>query len=78
MKSKISILSKDNGFVGQFTSLNSDEMNNLRGGAKPVPPVPPSPGEDFPIILSTVTTITNIPLPVLVVPATTTPTLVVI
>ena len=78
MKSKNFVSSKNNGFVGQFKSLNSEEMNNLRGGTKPVPPVPPSPGEDFPIILSSVTTTTNIPLPVLVVPTSTTTTLVVI
>ncbi len=55
MKSKISILSKNNDFVGQFKALNINEMSNLKGGTKPTPPPPPSPGEDLPIILTNVT-----------------------
>ena len=73
MKNKNSVSSKNNGFVGQFMSLNNNEMSNLRGGAKPVvPPPPPSSGEDYPIILNTVigtgsTTVAVLtkPLPVL-------------
>lgn len=72
MKNKNSVSSKNNGFVGQFMSLNNNEMSNLRGGKTPVTPPPaPSPGEDYPIILNTVigtgTTVAVLtkPLPVL-------------
>jgi hypothetical protein len=72
MKNKNSVSSKNNGFVGQFMSLDNNEMSSLRGGKNPVtPPPPPAPGEDFPIILNkvVVTTdtaaITIISLPVL-------------
>jgi hypothetical protein len=49
MKSKSIITLKGNGFDGQFNTLNSNEMINLRGGAQTEPPLPPPPGEDLPI-----------------------------
>lgn len=47
MEKKSSISSKNNGSVGQFKYLNSNEMNNLRGGGPSEPPLPPPSGEDF-------------------------------
>lgn len=47
MEKKSCTSSKNNGLVGQFKSLNNNEMINLRGGG--VPPLPPPSGEDFPI-----------------------------
>ena len=53
MKNKISNASKNIGIDGQFRSLNNNEMLSLKGGgAKQIPPVPPIPssgGEDFPL-----------------------------
>ncbi len=71
MKSKIAIFPKNNDFVGQFKTLNTNEMSNLRGGVKPLPPLPPPPGEDLPIILTTMSGggatlgVSSQPLPVL-------------
>ena len=65
MKSKISISSKNNDLGGQFKSLDNFEMNNLKGGKKPVDPIPPLPsngGVDFPLTLRPVE-----PIPVLVI-----------
>ena len=39
------------GFEGKFKSLNSNEMINLRGGGEPLPPLPPTGGDDYPIDL---------------------------
>ena len=47
MKSKTFIPSKSNSIEGQFTSLNNNEMTNLKGGTNP--PLPPGGGEDYPI-----------------------------
>lgn len=52
MKNKNGFTSKDNGFVGQFKSLDINEMSSLRGGVKP-PSTPPTPGDDFPIPVPT-------------------------
>ncbi len=53
---KISFVSqKNNGFVGQFKSLNDDEMISLRGGGGGnggSDPLPPGSGEDLPIDLT--------------------------
>ena len=53
MKSKTYDSSKNNGFKGQFKSLNNDEMISLKGGgANPIPPnppLPPSGGDDYPL-----------------------------
>ena len=53
MKNKISNVSKNIGNESQFRSLNINEMLGLKGGgANPIPPLPPIPssgGEDFPL-----------------------------
>lgn len=41
--------SRNNAVKGQFTSLNNNEMNKLKGGE--LPPVPPGGGDDYPIDL---------------------------
>ena len=38
---------KINGFNGQFTNLNNNDMLNLKGGD--LPPLPPGSGDDYPI-----------------------------
>jgi len=50
MKCRKSRFSISNVFAGQLKSLNLNEMVCLRGGGQP--PLPPSPGEDFPIDFS--------------------------
>ena len=50
MKCRKSKFSINNVFAGQLKSLNLNEMVGLRGGGQP--PLPPSPGEDFPIDFS--------------------------
>ena len=40
---------KNNGFDGQFSDLNNNDMLNLRGGDRP--PLPTTGGEDYPIDL---------------------------
>ena len=58
MKNKISNASKNIGINGQFRSLNNNEMHSLKGGgAKSVPPIPPIPssgGEDFPLSVASI------------------------
>lgn len=58
MKRKALNSSKSNSIEGQFKSLNNNEMNNLKGGTNP--PLPPSGGEDYPIVLSATSTTTLI------------------
>ena len=67
MKNIHSISSKNKDLGGQFKSLNNQEMFSLKGGVKPTPPLPPTGGDDYPIILkvSTSTTLSTQPLPVL-------------
>ena len=65
MKNKTYVSSKNNGFEGQFKSLNNDEMISLKGGGSPVstvPPIPSSGGEDLPLSAASIQ-----PLPVLVI-----------
>jgi len=38
---------KNNGFDGQFSDLNNNDMLNLRGGDRP--PLPTTGGDDYPI-----------------------------
>ena len=40
---------KNNGFDGQFSDLNNNDMLNLKGGDRP--PLPTTGGEDYPIDL---------------------------
>lgn len=49
MKSRSTNSSRSNSIDGQFTSLNNNEMINLRGGEMPT--LPPTSGEDYPIDL---------------------------
>lgn len=49
MKRKSLNSSKSNSIEGQFKSLNNTEMDNLKGGT--IPPLPPSGGDDYPIVL---------------------------
>ncbi len=50
MKNKFSFSSKNDGSEGLFKSLNSIEMSSIRGGKViPIPPLPPSGGEDIPL-----------------------------
>lgn len=49
MKRKPLNSSKSNSIEGQFKSLNNTEMDNLKGGTNP--PLPPSGGDDYPILL---------------------------
>ena len=54
MKKNTLVSSKNTGFDSQFKSLNNEEMINLRGGANsnPLPPTPPTGGDDYPLSLS--------------------------
>jgi len=57
MKRKSLNSSKSSSIEGQFKSLNNNEMTNLKGGT--IPPLPPSGGEDYPIVLSSSSTSTT-------------------
>lgn len=47
MKNNSIFCAKNNGFDGQFTNLNNNDMLNLKGGD--LPPLPTSGGDDYPI-----------------------------
>ncbi len=65
MKISSFISPKNNDFVGQFKSLNNNEMINLRGGGGGgEPPLPPGSGEDLPIDLLNLS-VQKVPLVVL-------------
>jgi len=51
MKNRSTVFSKNNGLVGQFKSLDNNDMMNLKGGGAVVtPPLPSSGGDDYPIL----------------------------
>jgi len=47
MKNNSIFCAKNNGFDGQFSDLNNNDMLNLKGGT--LPPLPTSGGDDYPI-----------------------------
>ena len=56
MKSRTLNSSRVRNIDDKFKDLNINEMTNIRGGGnKGVPTLPPTGGDDFPIILSAIT-----------------------